>query len=65
MKGLGKDQGLELLKLNSIAIIARFGIVESEEELMVVASVDAILDSLDADEVEAYFWYIAMAAARK
>ena len=62
MRGLSKDDSLELLKLNSEVLMARYGIIESDDEFLVMASVDVILDTLDAEEVEASFWFVAIAA---
>jgi hypothetical protein len=61
-KGLSRDAAIELLKLNENTLFARFGIWESEKEVMIVASIDAILDTLDADEIRAYTLYTAHAA---
>lgn len=61
-KGLGKEAALELLKLNENTFFARFGVWESKTEVMIVASVDAILDALDAEEIRAYSYYTANAA---
>lgn len=61
-KGLGREQAMELLRLNENTFFARFGIWESKTEVMIVASVDAILDSLDADEIKAYSHYVCSAA---
>jgi hypothetical protein len=61
-KGLGKDESHELLKLNSQLIVARYGVLEFPEGFLVMASVDALLDSLDPGELEAFVWYIAIAA---
>lgn len=61
-KGLSKDQSHELLKLNSQVILARYGILEFPEGFLVIASLDAALDTLDASELEAFVWYVALAA---
>ncbi|MFM7649254.1 MAG: hypothetical protein ACKO50_14550 [Cyanobium sp.] len=61
-KGLGKEAAMELLRLNEKTFFARFGLWESKSEVMVVASIDAILESLDADEIRAYSYYAANAA---
>lgn len=60
--GLGKEAAMELLRLNESTYFARFGLWESKTEIMIVASVDALLDSLDADEIRAYAYYTANAA---
>ncbi len=61
-KGLGREDAIELLKLNEGTFFARFGLWESQTEAMIVASVDAILDTLDAEEIRAYAYYTAHAA---
>lgn len=61
-KGLGRDQAMDLLRLNENMLFARFGIWESKTEMMIVASVDAILDALDADEIGAYARCVSHAA---
>ena len=61
-KGLGKAAALELLQLNGRTPFARFGIWDSEKETLVVASLDALLDTLDADELKAYAYCTAFAA---
>ena len=61
-KGLSKEQSHELLELNSQLIVARYGIIEFSEGYLVMASVDALLETLDPPELEAYVWYIAIAA---
>jgi hypothetical protein len=61
-KGLGRDAAIKLLKLDENTFFARFGLWESQSELRIVASVDTILDSLDADEIYAYAHYTAHAA---
>lgn len=61
-KGLGRDQAMDLLRLNENMFFARFGIWDAKTEIMIVASVDAILESLDADELKAYANYVSHAA---
>jgi hypothetical protein len=62
LRGLSKDQGLELLKLNSDILFARYGILESDDEILVMASIDVFVDTLDPEEVEAAFMFVALAA---
>lgn len=61
-KGLGREQAMALLRLNENLYFARFGIWESTTEVMIVASMDAILESLDAAEIMAYAQYLSHAA---
>lgn len=61
-KGLGREQAMNLLRLNENMYFARFGIWESATEVMIVASVDAILELLDAAELRAYAEYVSHAA---
>jgi hypothetical protein len=51
--GLSKDQALELLTLNSKMYFARFSILESKTEILVIASIDHLLETLDPDEFKA------------
>ena len=60
--GLGREQALELLRLNETTLFARFGIWDGPKEVMIVASIDALVDTLDADEMRAYALYISHAA---
>jgi hypothetical protein len=61
-KGLGRDAAIELLKLNENTFFARFGLWKSQTEMMIVGSIDAILDTLDAEEIRAYAYSTAHAA---
>lgn len=60
--GFSKDQAIGLLKRNETLMFARFGLMEREDEMIVVASVDHILETLDPEEMEATAWYLATAA---
>ena len=60
--GLSKEQAFELLRMNERMIFARFGIWETKSEIMVVASIDHLLDTLDPDELKASTYCVAMAA---
>lgn len=60
--GFSKERALDLLRRNENLMFARFGIWETDDESMVVASVDHILDTLDPEEFEASAWYVATAA---
>lgn len=54
MKGMSKETALDLLRRNQRMPFARFGVLEWDSELLVVVSVDALLDSLDPDELGAH-----------
>lgn len=60
--GLKRDEGLELLRLNSEVLLARYALEDAEDGYMVVTSIDCILETLDPEELEAYFWSLAIAA---
>ncbi|MDF1566252.1 MAG: hypothetical protein P1V51_24685 [Deltaproteobacteria bacterium] len=60
--GFSKDKALELLKLNEQVLFARFGIWENDDEYMVVASVDHLMETLDPDELKSSAWHVAFAA---
>lgn len=60
--GLGRDDAIELLRLNESMFFARFGLWESKTDVMIVASIDAILETFDADEMRAHSYYLAHAA---
>jgi len=62
MQGLKKNEAFELLKLNTQVLIARYGIDEIPGGYMIEASADCILDTLDPEELEAYFSFVAIAA---
>lgn len=62
MGGISKAQCIDLLVRNEQLTFARFGIWDGDGELMVVASVDQLLDTLDPPEFEAAMWHIAIAA---
>ncbi len=61
-KGLSKDRAMELLRFNENILFARFGIWEAKTELMVVASIDHLLETLDPEELRASAFHVAMAA---
>lgn len=60
--GLSKEQAVELLRLNENILFARFGIWETKTEIMVVASIDHLLDTLDPEEFRASALCVATAA---
>ena len=61
-KGITKEQAIELLMMNEQITFARYGMWESNDEHMIVASVDNILDTLDPPELRAAMWHVAIAA---
>ncbi|WP_437670755.1 hypothetical protein [Sorangium sp. So ce131] len=60
--GLSKDRALDLLRLNESVLFARYGIWEKKSELMIVASIDHLLDTLDPEEFKASAFHVAVAA---
>lgn len=62
LSGFSRDDAIELLRINENTFFARFGIVESDKAVLVLASSDAILDTLDAEEMRAHVYYVAYAA---
>lgn len=62
LKGLSKDEALELLRMNERIPFARFGIWSSDGEDMIVATVDHLLDTLDAAEFHNHAWAVAQSA---
>ncbi|HZN93973.1 MAG TPA: hypothetical protein VFB81_14775 [Myxococcales bacterium] len=64
LKGMSRESAIELLRLNCNMMFARFGILESEKEVMIVASVDHLLDTLDPAELKHTALSVAIAADR-
>jgi hypothetical protein len=64
LKGMSRESAVELLRLNCNMMFARFGILESEKEVMIVASVDHLLDTLDPAELKHTALCVAIAADR-
>lgn len=62
LKGISREQALDLLRKNEEICFARYGIWSNKNEDMVVASVDALLDSLDPEEFHSNMWHVAIAA---
>lgn len=60
--GVSKKMALELLRANEVIHFARYGIIESESQSMIVASIDHLLDNLDPQEFEAAVYSVAFAA---
>ena len=53
---------IELLTMNEKLNFVRYGIQETEDSYIVVASYDLLMDNLDADGLEVYFECVALAA---
>lgn len=60
--GLSQKQAVELLTLNQSMMFARFGIHDTPNAMLVVASVDMLLDTLDVDEFKMATFSVALAA---
>lgn len=64
LKGITKDQAIDLLRRNEKTLFARYGVWSLENEELVVASIDHILDTLDPEEFKTSSWHVAIAADR-
>ena len=62
--GISRDLALELLRANETMPFARFGLYETGQESLVVASLDHLLETLDPEELRAGVFSVAMAADR-
>ena len=60
--GLSKDRAFELLKRNQVVPFARYGILENDSEMLIVASADHLLETLDPEELRHTAYAVAMAA---
>ncbi|HLL55020.1 MAG TPA: hypothetical protein VK447_15805 [Myxococcaceae bacterium] len=60
--GFSKEKALELLRRNENVLFARYGIWDSKDETMVVASMDHMLETLDPEEYKASALHVAIAA---
>ncbi len=60
--GLNKALALDLLIRNESLFFARYGVRDYEDELLVVASVDLLIDSLDVDELRSAMNSVSTAA---
>lgn len=60
--GISKEVALELLKRNEDLSFARYGVREFEDRYLVVASLDALIETLDPAELENSVWAVAYAA---
>lgn len=59
---LSREDAIELLRRNDKLCFARYGIRETDTEMMVVASVDLILETMDPEEFAAALSSVALAA---
>lgn len=65
LNDFSREDALELLKMNENMFFARYGIQDpgkESKEMMIVASSDVILESLDAEELRAHLFFVASAA---
>lgn len=62
LRGLSRDQALDLLRANERIPFSRYSIISSKKEDMVLASMDALLETLDPVEFNTYIWAVARAA---
>ncbi len=62
MKGVSKEQALDLLKKNEEIYFARYGIRSMDKEDLIVASIDSLLNTLDPEEFHSNMWHVAIAA---
>jgi len=60
--GLGRQEAIDILRINENLYFARFGIWESATEVTIVASLDAVLETLDAVEMRTFAFAVANAA---
>jgi hypothetical protein len=60
--GLSRQDAIDILQMNENLYFARFGIWESATEVTVVASVDAVLETLDAAEMRTLAYAVVNAA---
>ena len=60
LSGMSKEQALDLLKANEKIPFARYSVIEGEDgQLLVMAGMDALLETLDAAEFGTYLWAVA------
>ena len=60
--GVSKAMALDLLRRNEALMFARYGLFERDDECLIVASIDHLLDSLDPSELPASAFHVAKAA---
>lgn len=61
-QGISKKMALDLLRRNEQVIFARYGIWEAKDGVMVMASADHLLATLDPPEFEVSAYHVAIAA---
>lgn len=64
LSGLSKEAAVELLEANERMHFARYGVLEVDDEIAVVASYDCLLETLDPPECRNAAWSVAFAADR-
>lgn len=62
LKGISKEQALDLLVRNEQVPFARYGVWKQDGKDMIVASIDHLLDTLDPEELKHNMWAVALAA---
>ena len=65
LSSFSREDAINLLRLNEITFFARYGIYDPgsvSEEMMIVASSDVILETLDAEELRAHAHFVSHAA---
>lgn len=60
--GLGRQEAIDILRINENLYFARFGIWESATEITIVASADAVLETLDTTEMRTLAYAVVNAA---
>ena len=60
--GLSRQEAIDILRINENLYFARFGIWESATEITIVASADAVLETLDAAEMRTLAYAVVNAA---
>lgn len=60
--GLSRQEAIDILRINENLYFARFGIWESATEVTIVASADAVLETLDAAEMRTFAYAVVNAA---
>jgi hypothetical protein len=61
-KGVSKGMALDLLRRNAGLHFASYGLVEIKDAMMVIASIDHLVDTLDPPEFEMSAFHVAIAA---
>ena len=60
--GLSRQEAIDILRITENLFFARFGIWESDTEVTIVASADAVLETLDAAEMRTFAYAVVNAA---